>query len=230
MKTDSVLVIIPAYNEEDSLAKTIEKVKQYLPNTEVIVINDGSIDRTAEICHALKINVLSLPFNCGVGAALRTGLVYGINNKFRHMLILDADGQHPAKEARKLLLKATDQNIVLGVREFMNYDFSRIRRIAHKLLIRALSVRSNISITDPTSGFRVFSLIAAKKLFSQIESEYLADTVGILQRAKTMEIEVLEVPVSMEPRLDGVASNRGYKLAKRYILSLLVLFIGRIDS
>lgn len=227
MANQNLLVIVPAFNEEKSIVATIEDIRLNLSDGFILVINDGSNDSTKELCEDLGVKVLSLPFNCGIGAALKTGLMYGIKNTFKTMLIFDGDGQHKALEAHKILSKVSDENIVLGYRMYEEYKFSITRKTAHKILVLLLKVRSNIEISDPTSGFRAFSFSAAKKLVSHIESEYLADTVGTLQVAATYKIEILEVPVTMSLRMQGTPSNRGFKLAKRFILASLQVLFGR---
>lgn len=227
MKKNSLLVIVPALNEEKSILATIEDIRLYLPASSVLVIDDGSTDDTSKLCHELRVKVLSLPFNCGVGAALKVGLAYGVKKRFEAMLILDGDGQHRAVEAQKLISRLRENNIVVGYRDYDEYSFSFLRKNAHRLLVTLLRVRSRVKVSDPTSGFRAFSFRAAKTLSPHIESEYLADTVGILQLAASRQIEILEVPVTMKLRTEGVPSNRGYKLAKRFTLALLLVLMGR---
>jgi glycosyltransferase involved in cell wall biosynthesis len=227
MVDDFLLVIVPAYNEEKSLLKTIDDIRLHLPESFVLVIDDGSTDETPKLCQDLGVMVLTLPFNCGIGAALKTGLTYGVKNEFKAMLIFDGDGQHSAVEAQKLISKVDENNIVIGYRKYDEYSFSFFKKFAHKLLVLLLKIRSGIKTSDPTSGFRVFSYSAAKTLTPFIESEYLADTVGILQLATTLEIKILEVPVLMKSRTEGVPSNRGYKLAKRFILTFMLVLFGR---
>lgn len=223
----TLLIAILAYNEEDTIAMTVADVIKHVRDPKIVVIDDGSIDTTRSIVESLPVEVISLPFNCGIGIALKTALLFGIENGFDSILTMDADGQHSASEIRKLLDEAQEKNIVIGVRNYNDYKFSIVRKLGHRILVRILATRSSILITDPTSGFRVFSRFAATKVVNEIDSEYLEDTVGILRRLNGLQISVTQVTVRMKPRQGGIPSSRGFQLAKRYVLALIMILIGR---
>ena len=189
----TLLIAILAYNEEDTISTTVADVIKHVRDPKIVVIDDGSKDTTRSIVESLPVEVISLPFNCGIGIALKTALLFGIENGFDSILTMDADGQHLASE----------------------------------ILVRILETRSSILITDPTSGFRVFSRYAATKVVNEIDSEYLEDTVGILRRLNGLQISVTQVTVRMKPRQGGIPSSRGFQLAKRYVLALIMILIGR---
>lgn len=223
----TLLVAILAYNEEDTIAATVADVIEHVRDSKVIVIDDGSNDSTRTIVTSLSVEVISLPFNCGIGIALRTALLFGIENDFDSILIMDGDGQHLASEIQKLLEETREKNIVIGVRNYSDYKFSVVRKLGHLMLVRILAIRASILITDPTSGFRIFSRYAATKVVNEIDSEYLEDTVGILRRLNGLQISVTQVNVQMKPRQGGIPSSRGFQLVKRYILALIMIVIGR---
>jgi glycosyltransferase involved in cell wall biosynthesis len=223
----TLLVAILAYNEEDTIAATIADVIEHVRDSKIIVIDDGSNDSTRTIVKSLSVEVISLPFNCGIGIALKTALLFGIENDFDSTLIMDGDGQHLASEISKLLNETREKNIVIGVRNYSDYKFSVIRKLGHLMLVRFLAIRASILIADPTSGFRIFSRYAATKVVNEIDSEYLEDTVGILRRLNGLQISVTQVNVQMKPRQGGIPSSRGFQLVKRYILALIMIIIGR---
>jgi len=223
----TLLIAILAYNEEDTIATTIADVITHVRDSKIVVIDDGSKDSTRTIVEGLPAEVISLPFNCGIGIALKTALLFGIENNFDSILTMDGDGQHLASEIGRLLDQTQEKNIVIGVRNYNDYKFSFVRKLAHLILVRILTIRSSILITDPTSGFRIFSRHAATKVVNEIDSEYLEDTVGILRRLNGLQISVSQVTVRMKPRQGGIPSSRGIQLAKRYILALIMIVIGR---
>ena len=99
----SLLVVIPAFNEENSIGNVIQDIRIHIPTASILVVDDGSKDKTVEIAEAAKVNVLSLPFNVGVGGALRAGFLYAHRNSFTQVLQIDADGQHRAEHAKIIL-------------------------------------------------------------------------------------------------------------------------------
>jgi glycosyltransferase involved in cell wall biosynthesis len=227
LKSSKLLVVIPAYNEEESIAETIVDVQRNIPDVEILVVDDGSIDKTKEKAKQLSVKVITLPFNCGVGAALRTGLIYGSDNNYERILVIDGDGQHPAVHAGRILERGTEKNLVIGVRSYTDYNFSTLRRLAHRFLVLLLRLRTRLNIQDPTSGYRLFSNYAATKLISGLGSEYLEDTLGILQKLDSYGIDLEQIGVQMNQRQRGVQSNRGYKLVKRYSVAVLMILAGR---
>ena len=99
----SLLVVIPAFNEEKSLSNVIRDVRSQIPQASILVVDDGSQDSTADVAKSEGVSVVSLPFNVGVGGALRVGFLYAHRNSFSQVLQIDADGQHKASEANLLL-------------------------------------------------------------------------------------------------------------------------------
>lgn len=230
LRLNELLVVIPAFNEEDSIAETIADVQRNIPWAEILVVNDGSSDKTIEKVKHSKVKLISLPFNCGVGAALRTGLMYGSDNNYEKILIIDGDGQHPADQAVKILQTGHQKSLVVGVRSYDAYQFSRVRKNAHRFLVFMLRVRTGIRIQDPTSGYRLFSNYAARQLIADIGNDYLEDTVGILQKIGSYGIELAQIEVHMNQRQKGIQSNKGYELVKRFIVALLMILTGRSNK
>ncbi len=158
MKKGKVLVIIPAYNEEGSLGKVIEGVKQYLPGADALVVNDGSTDLTSERAKASGATVLDLPFNLGIGGAMQAGYQYAYKKGYDIAIQVDGDGQHDPKEIPKLLqaLEEKEVDMVIGSRFIGDSEFksSMMRRVGISIFSKVISLIVGQKITDPTSGFR----------------------------------------------------------------------------
>ncbi len=230
-ETMKLLVAIPALNEEMTIAHVISDIKEHLPHAAVLVIDDGSIDQTAEIARRAGANVVSMPFNVGVGGALRTAFKYAKNQNFTHLLQIDADGQHLPSEAKNLLLYGEKDTIVVGSRflqDKSSYKTEFLRRFAMKSLASLTSLICKTKLTDVTSGFRLASGKAIEIFSSEYPREYLGDTVESLIIAHRAGITIREVPVSMKHREFGKPSQNYLKsswyLLRVLLITLLALF------
>jgi glycosyltransferase involved in cell wall biosynthesis len=222
-----ILVIIPAFNEEAALPETIADLRQHRPDVDVVVVDDGSRDRTAEVARAAGIDVAVLPFNLGVGGALRTGFLLAVERDYDVAIQFDADGQHDAKEIATLLGGIDGgADMVIGTRfgdGAAAYEVSRIRGMAMGLLRWVVRALSGLRITDTSSGFRAFSRPLLELFSRNYPVDYLGDTVEALILAHRAGFQVVEVPTSMRPRAAGTASNRRLRLAYHYVRLLLIL-------
>jgi glycosyltransferase involved in cell wall biosynthesis len=154
------LTVIPAYNEEASIAEVLVAVKENIV-TDTLVIDDGSTDSTADISRERGAVVLSLPYNAGYGVALQTGFKYALEKGYEFILQMDADGQHDARFANELLTEVTEgrADIVFGSRYMGkgNYKTSLPKRMGISLFGLIASAIIGKRITDPTSGFQSFN-------------------------------------------------------------------------
>ncbi len=223
-----LLVIVPALNEVEAIAAVVEGTRRALAAT-VVVVDDGSTDATAGAASAAGGVVLRHPFNLGVGAAVRTGLRYAVENGYETVLQLDGDGQHDPEDARLLLarLEAGDVDIVVGSRFEHGYDLSRSRRIVMRLLSRFVSRRLGTTITDTTSGFRAFAGPAVGYFARVYPTDYLSDTVEALLLAGDADLRVAEVAVHMRRRTTGTASANRFMSAFHVTRLLLVVLVHR---
>lgn len=203
-----VLVIVPALNEEAAIAGVVADTLRVLA-AKVVVVDDGSTDGTGEAAETAGGLVLRHPFNLGVGAAVRTGLRYAVENGYEIVVQLDGDGQHDPAEAYILLsrLKQGDVDVVVGSRFEFGYDCSKARRVVMRLLSRIVSRHLGTQITDTTSGFRAFGGPAITYFARVYPSDYLSDTVEALLLAADANLRVAEVPVHMRQRSTGTAST-----------------------
>jgi glycosyltransferase involved in cell wall biosynthesis len=205
----SVLIIIPAWNEESTVAATIAEVKSSQPAADILVVDDGSDDQTATVARSAGVLVCQLPFNLGVGGAMRAGYRFALRNGYDIAVQLDADGQHIPDYLDSLIKALDDADIVIGARfaGVGTYRIGILRRIAMRMLATALSRLARTPLSDVTSGFRVVNRRALAVFARHYPAEYLGDTVESLVIAIRSGCRITQVPVEMRERLGGTASQ-----------------------
>jgi len=209
MTTPRALVAIPAWNEQGSIADVIAKVREYRPDADILVVNDGSTDGTADRAMNAGATVISLPFNVGVGGAMRTAFLFAKRNGYTALVQVDADGQHDPADLDRLIDGLADADVVVGTRfhpESM-YFVGGPRRWAMVLLSKSLSRMNRGEISDPTSGFRSAGPRAISLFAVDYPAEYLGDTVGSLAIAIRRGLTIRETPVTMYFRQHGRPSK-----------------------
>ena len=222
-----VLVAIPAYNEETTVAKVIADVKGSIPNLDVLVIDDGSDDNTAVAAKLAGAHTLTLPFNVGVGGAMRTAFLYAKQNQYDSVVQVDADGQHDPAQLPVLLKGLESASVVVGSRfaSGSSYSVHGPRKWAMVLLSTYLSHTVGTELNDTTSGFRAADKKAIDLFAKHYPSEYLGDTVESLVIAKRHGLQIIQVPVTMRERQGGQPSQGGFKSTlylTRAILAMVV--------
>ena len=221
------LVIIPAYNEEAALPAVLASLRGRFPAFDIVVVDDGSADRTSQVAHAGGAAVVTLPFNLGVGGALRTGFRYAVRQGYRRAVQLDADGQHDAADVDAVLAPLADgADLVIGSRFAAGageYEVGTGRRSAMRFMQRAVRLLSGKSFTDTSSGFRAFGPEALDLFARQYPIDFLSDSVEALLAALASGLTVVEVPVHMNERTAGVPSTRRLKLVYHYVRLLIVM-------
>lgn len=206
---NKIMVIIPAFNEEESLSHVIGNVRAHAPSAHIVVVNDGSVDRTATIARQEGVILLDLPYNLGIGGAVQTGYKFAAEQDYDIAVQVDGDGQHPAEEIPNLLraLCHDQTNMVIGSRFTAGKPDYRVpfsRLVGIKLLSAFISILSQRRITDPTSGFRAVNHEAIQFLARMYPRDYPEpEAVVLLHRAG---YSVAEVPVRMEQRFGGISS------------------------
>ena len=220
-----VLVIIPAFNEQEALPGTLADLRAIAPEFDVVVIDDGSSDDTAAIARRNGAVCLELPFNLGIGGALRTGFRYGVESGYGRALQFDADGQHDAGQIH-LLLEALDAGADMAVgSRFAGagaYQVGRSRGVAMGLLRWSIRRLAGQKFTDTSSGFRAFDANVLALFARDYPIEYM-DSVEALVMACRAGFDVREVPVTMHERTGGQASNRSFRLLYHYLRVLVSL-------
>jgi glycosyltransferase involved in cell wall biosynthesis len=209
------LIVMPAFNEEASVAAVVREVHAKLPGVAVLVVNDGSSDRTTEEARSAGAVVAELPFNLGVGGAMRTGFRYALDNGFRNVVQVDSDGQHDPAGVVRLVEELETADLVLGARFAGegDYEVRGPRKWAMVVLSGVLSRVAKTTLTDTTSGFRATGPRAVRLFAEHYPAEYLGDTIESLVIAARSGCIIRQVPVSMRPRAGGTPSHNPFKAA-----------------
>ena len=219
------LVIIPAFNEQEALPGTLADLRDQVPELDIVVVDDGSRDATAAIAVAHGAVCLQLPFNLGIGGALRTGFRYAVEHGYQRALQFDADGQHEASQI-PVLLRALDEgaDMVVGSRfaGAGSYQVGRSRGVAMGFLRWSIRRLAGRRFTDTSSGFRAFDSEVLALFATDYPIEYM-DSVEALVMACRAGFDVREVPITMRERMGGTASNRRFRLAYHYLRVLVSL-------
>jgi glycosyltransferase involved in cell wall biosynthesis len=226
---DPVLVVIPALNEAACVDEVVREVRGELPHADVLVVDDGSTDATVAVAARAGAVVARLPFNLGVGAAMRLGYRYARDHGYQAVVQVDADGQHDPRYVPKLLDALDGADVVIGAR-FAGVGDYRVRgprRWAMAMLSLVLSWFARTRLTDTTSGFRAANRRAIE-LFAQFYPvEYLGDTVETVVTACRRGLRVRQVPVAMRNRLAGTPSHSPFKatiyLGRAFTILVLAL-------
>jgi glycosyltransferase involved in cell wall biosynthesis len=229
-----ILVAIPAYNEANSVADVVEQVRVVAPSAHIVVVDDGSSDATADAAARAGADVLVLPFNCGVGAALGAAYRYADRRGYGIVVHVDADGQHDPAHIPELLAGLSDADLVVGAR-FAGVGEYRVRgprKWSMSLLSRTVSAVIGTRVTDATSGFRASGPRAVELFACGYPAQYLGDTVESLVLAHRAGLRIAQVPVDMKPRQAGRASHGFTSSAMHVARAYLALFaaVTRADD
>ena len=232
---EQTLIVMPAYNEEEAVGDVVREVLAALPGVACLVVSDGSKDRTVEMADRAGARVLELPFNLGVGGAMRAGFRYALRHGFRNVVQIDSDGQHNPTSVPRLLDELAEHDVVIGARFAGegDYEVRGPRRWAMQFLSVSLSRIARTPLTDTTSGYRGAGPRAVELFAENYPAEYLGDTVESLVIAARHGLSIKQVPVSMRPRAGGVASHNPAKAAlylARAGLALVVALIRPINA
>lgn len=224
------LIIIPAYNEEENIEKTVESILRDSTGFDYVVINDCSKDRTKQICEEKGYNVVNLPINLGIGGAVQTGYKYAVRNGYDMAVQVDGDGQHDPKFLAEMAdyLEKNNLDMVIGSRfiEMEGFQSSGLRRVGIRFFTWLIKVMTGVKVTDPTSGLRMIG----KNVLQIFAEDYPKDypepesVVAILRR----NLKVEEIPVIMREREGGVSSISMKKSVYYMIKVTLAIIIERI--
>lgn len=225
----TLLVILPAWNEEEALPGVLDELHATLPEADFLVVNDGSTDRTAVAARRGRTMVLDLPLNLGVGGAMRAGYKFAARKGYQAAVQVDADGQHDPADVRRVVgaLESEGADVVIGARFAGEgtYTVRGPRRWAMKLLSASLSRLTRTRLTDTTSGFKASNRRAIELFAADYPAEYLGDTIESLVIASRAGLVVRQVGVTMRPRAGGTPSHNPAKAALflgRAVLALLI--------
>jgi glycosyltransferase involved in cell wall biosynthesis len=207
--------------------KVIEDVRTHLSQADLLVVNDGSTDRTSEKAKASGATVLELPFNLGIGGAMQAGYQYACQRGYDIAVQVDADGQHDPKEIFRLLpaLQANEADVVMGSRFIGNseYKSSFMRRIGIRIFSGVISMIVKQEITDPTSGFRAANRRAIRLFANNYPQDYPEpEAVVLLHQCR---LKMGEVPVGMSARYSGESSITKVRSVYYMVKVLLAIFV-----
>lgn len=216
---EKVLVIIPAYNEEANIQMVVDELEEKYPELDYIVVNDGSRDRTAQICRERGYEFLDLPVNLGLAGCFQAGMKYAYQRGYRYAVQFDGDGQHRPEYIESMRRKLDEgYDIVIGSR-FVGEkkDFSP-RMIGSRLIGGAIFVTTGVHVSDPTSGMRMFSRDMIKEFALSLNYGPEPDTVSYLLKQGA---RVAEVPVKIVARSGGESYLKP-GVAARYMARMLI--------
>lgn len=227
-----ILVIIPAYNEEESILTTVQALNSVHPEVDAVVVNDASKDNTKNILSENHIHYLDLPVNLGIGGGVQAGYMYAYRNGYDIAIQMDGDGQHPASELDKIIapIKAEKADIVVGSR-FVNkegFQSSAIRRFGIKFLSSLIYLCTGKHILDVNSGYRAVNRKFIK-IFSEEYAQDYPEPEALVTAAKK-GAEIIEVPVMMKERQGGMSSISPIKSIYYMIKVSLAIIIKNISE
>lgn len=224
------LIIIPAYNEESNIVKTVTSIKKNAKDFDYVIINDCSTDRTKKLCEENSFNVVNLPINLGIGGAVQTGYRYAYEQGYDVAVQVDGDGQHDpgflSMMAEHLYRHHLD--MVIGSRfiEKKGFQSSQLRRVGIKFFSWLIKLLTGQRITDPTSGLRM----VGRNVLEIFSKDYPRDypepesVVSVLRRGMKVE----EIPVVMQERTGGVSSISMKKSIYYMVKVTLAIIIEKI--
>ena len=202
------IIVIPAYNEEGNLEKTVRDIRENAPDFDYVIVNDCSTDNTLGMCREKGFSYLNLPVNLGIDGAVQTGYRYAYYHGYDLAVQFDGDGQHSAKFLAQMakVLEETESDMVIGSRfiEKEGFQSSGLRRIGIRYFSLLIKLLTGKTVTDPTSGMRMIN----RKLLKKFTNEYPKDypepesVVTVLSEKH----KVAEIPVVMNEREEGISS------------------------
>lgn len=227
-KSSKILTIIPAYNEAENIQKVLDELKRDFPETDILVINDCSKDNTKEIVVSNNINCITTAFNLNYAYAVQTGIKYAKKYNYDYCLMFDGDGQHIAKEAKKLVDKIKESNcdIVIGSRylEKGNYNAPKLRKIGTSFFIGLIKLSCHTKISDPLSGFQVINKRVIEKYSRMGEYPEFPDANLIIEMLLD-GYNIEEVSVKMRNREFGESMHGGIIKPIKYMIVMLYTIV-----
>lgn len=214
LEQKNILVIVPAFNEQDNIQQTIKEIQSLnLPLT-VLIVNDCSTDQTETEAKETQANVISLPFNLGIGGAVQTGFKFACERRFDIAVQIDGDNQHDVHYLNDLIrpILSNDADMTIGSRflpPYLGYRSSFIRRVGIQFFAYLISFLTEYKVTDPTSGFRAYNKKAIE-VFAEYYPQDFPEPEAIVVAGKH-KLSVKEVPVQMRKRAHGNSSIRYLK-------------------
>jgi len=226
--SDTVL-IIPAYNEEQSIGPLLQQIRNVVPELDVVVVSDGSTDRTGAVARDNGAVVLDLPCNLGVGGAVQTGFRYAYERGYRFAVRCDGDGQHPPDEIPRLLEagRQSNEDLIIGSRFLgkKTYTSTWLRHCGIFCLGWIVSAICRKRVSDPTSGFQMLNRLLLCLFSASYPTDYPEPEALALMRRQGYDFK--EIPVSFRERIAGRSSIRAWGTFYYVVKVFLALVVDR---
>lgn len=228
---EKVLVIIPAYNEQDNILETLTALEKSCSNVDYVVINDASTDKTENLLKEHNANYISLPINLGIGGGVQTGYQYALENDYDIAIQMDGDGQHLPEYINEMIcaINEVKADIVIGSR-FINregFQSSASRRIGIRMSSLIANMLCGCKVKDVTSGYRAVN----RKYIKFFSEEYAQDypEPEALVQSTLLGAKIVEIPVIMKERTYGKSSITFFKSVYYMIKVSLALMLQKIS-
>jgi glycosyltransferase involved in cell wall biosynthesis len=229
------LAIVPAYNEEATVASVVGELRRHAPDFDVLVVDDGSTDATGQRARDAGARVLRMPFNLGIGGSVQAGYQYALEGDYDYAVQVDGDGQHDPRELRKLtavLHARPEVHMVTGSR-FLCVDeeghrSTRSRRAGIAIFAKVLSWITGEPVTDPTSGFRMTNRRGIELFARDYPHDYPEVEAVLMVHAHRLVAD--EIPVEMRPRRSGRSSINSTQSAYYMLKVVLAVFVGMLRA
>lgn len=218
MKSE-LLIVIPAYNEEENIENVVTFIRKNYSQYDYIIVNDGSKDRTADICRKNGYELLNLPVNLGLAGAFQAGLKYAYAKGYSYAIQFDADGQHRPEFIEPMLNRIKEgYDIVIGSRFLDEKKGKSLRMVGSKMITLAIKLTTGIRVADPTSGMRMFSQSMIREFAQNLNYGPEPDTISYLLKNGA---KISEVKVHMEERKAG-ESYLNLTNSCKYMIKMLI--------
>jgi len=223
------IAIVPAMNEERNIGRVLDELRAFDPGLEVVVVSDGSTDRTAEVAEEHGAHALRLPFNLGIGGAVQTGFRYAWENGFELAVRVDGDGQHDPQQIPNLLapLERGEADVVVGSRFVeggSDYKAPFARRAGIRWFAQLVSLLTGQKLTDTTSGFQAVNTRAIRLFAADYPHDYPEVEAAVM--VVRHRLRIIEVPAQMRGRETGRSSITLVRSLYYAVKVTLALFVG----
>lgn len=219
-----LLLIIPAYNEEDCIVQVVKKIQTENPEYDYVIVNDGSSDHTSSRCHRNGFEIIDLPVNLGLAGAFQTGLRYAYEKGYDCAIQFDADGQHKPEYIDSMIKKMEEgYDVVIGSRFLTEKKPFTLRMFGSYIISAAIFLTTGIKINDPTSGMRMYNKSMIKEFAMNLNYGPEPDTISYLARRGA---KIAEVQVTMDERITGTSYltiTRSAMYMLRMLISILII-------
>lgn len=219
-----LLIVIPAYNEEESIEEVVNNIKENYSQFDYVIVNDGSKDSTYSVCEKNKYNIIDLPINLGLAGGFQAGAKYAYLKGYDCFIQFDADGQHLPEYIDKMLKKLDEgYDIVIGSRFVDEKKPISARMLGSRLISTAIKLTTGVKIYDPTSGMRLYSRKCIKEFAQEINYGPEPDTISYLIKNGA---KVAEVQVEMKERVAGTSYlNFARSISYMFRMLMSILFV-----